>query len=735
MQTTPKNLALSNRRPDVEFCLQIPIVLLLMLIAHGQAGPWAMMSRQVLLTVLVLYGLALCLGHGGSWREHVPHRMVGLLSLSAFYGIAVCSDRPLLLGVSVLFYLVARFAFLGAPDAEYRTFLRGTLLFVVAANLFYLLGENLLGSLWLGLNRASVELCARVNPRLRFASSASMMKITIYGLLLATSLFLTCRPRRVFGYLAFCGLAVLLNAVYLSCMHWVPPKSWGVGLGQSEYEFGKFPVYRSFWEFPSMFDLALPYGLLLAALCGFLLFRFRRPVPAGPSGQVSWKALLLFDVEIACLAGFCALQAGYVTFRDWKSPKVGWYCEWNESYPAYSEYQSYGLITLGMYGTFLDDLRRHEVQVVPLCPPDRKQPGPALPAEPNADASAQPGPVGPERQTPAPPIASLSEASLKNLDLLIVMVRTAPFSAAELDALRNYLQEGGRILLIGDHTNLEQCQIPFNQLAEPYHIRLEFDSAFSFISWWFFNIRQSMALPFVAHNPGAYGIATGGSLTVRSPARPVLAGTYAFGDIGNIFKSSKKEAFLGDYTYQHGEYLGDVVLAATARVGRGRLVAFGDSSSFQNIAYAESADFVRHLLGWMLGCCRRPYLPGAGPVFLATALLLLLVWLFRGHRRGHGAITGLYIAGVVLSLAFRAGGESLANPHGKQCLLLRTPLSQINRDKFKKGSYLGLPVNLNRAGYSVRWIDELDASALRGSDLLVLPAPSRPLTYRQKRLT
>ena len=40
-------------------------------------------------------------------------------------------------------------------------------------------------------------------------------------------------------------------------------------------------------------------------------------------------------------------------------------------------------------------------------------------------------------------------------------------------------------------------------------------------------------------------------------------------------------SFLGNYHYDEGERLGDVVLVATATHGRGRVVVWGDTSAFQ----------------------------------------------------------------------------------------------------------------------------------------------------------
>jgi hypothetical protein len=60
-------------------------------------------------------------------------------------------------------------------------------------------------------------------------------------------------------------------------------------------------------------------------------------------------------------------------------------------------------------------------------------------------------------------------------------------------------------------------------------------------------------------------ISVGASLEIRPPARPVVVGRYGFSDLGNAV--NERGAYLGDYQYQVGEQVGDVVLAAGGEVG------------------------------------------------------------------------------------------------------------------------------------------------------------------------
>jgi len=48
----------------------------------------------------------------------------------------------------------------------------------------------------------------------------------------------------------------------------------------------------------------------------------------------------------------------------------------------------------------------------------------------------------------------LSPDVLKDVDVLILKVPTQPYQAAEIDAVANFVEQGGGLWVIGDHTNV-----------------------------------------------------------------------------------------------------------------------------------------------------------------------------------------------------------------------------------------------------------------------------------------
>ena len=58
-------------------------------------------------------------------------------------------------------------------------------------------------------------------------------------------------------------------------------------------------------------------------------------------------------------------------------------------------------------------------------------------------------------------------------------------------------------------------------------------------------------------------------------------------------------SFLGNYHYDPGEQLGDVVLVATTTYGRGRIVVWGDTSAFQGGLSSNYRKVVGPMLAWL----------------------------------------------------------------------------------------------------------------------------------------
>ncbi len=245
----------------------------------------------------------------------------------------------------------------------------------------------------------------------------------------------------------------------------------------------------------------------------------------------------------------------------------------------------------------------------------------------------------------------LSPADLDSARILMLIDPLQQLTEAEQGAIWTFVEGGGSLLIVGDHTDTDGSSTKLNAVLEPAGIELNFDTAMPFgprRSWngavksW--PVRFARATEF-----GGTGIRLGASLTLRDSATPIFIGTRAFSDHGD--RRNEARGNLGNSRLDPGEQLGDVALAALAFHGRGKVLVFGDTTPFQNATLARSHGFVSAVFDYLSApggvpdLVRNPIIP-----FLLLALVFL-VPLVVG--RGPGLPTALLccLAAGIMTLA------------------------------------------------------------------------------------
>lgn len=215
-------------------------------------------------------------------------------------------------------------------------------------------------------------------------------------------------------------------------------------------------------------------------------------------------------------------------------------------------------------------------------------------------------------------------------DTLFIINPQADWSEQQLDRIQSFVRSGGSLIVLGDHTDILGTQDSLNKLCSPFGVRYRFDSAYPLRNHWADSIHISDPWTCRSSIPdSAFSISIGASLEITDPqiATPLLYGQYGFSDAGN--RNNEQAAFLGDYLYRFGEPIGDVVLASKTRFGKGRVVVFGDTSSFQNVAIANTGlDFLPELFDEIT--TTRRYGQTTAPVLL---VLILFVAIAVPHTR------------------------------------------------------------------------------------------------------
>lgn len=212
---------------------------------------------------------------------------------------------------------------------------------------------------------------------------------------------------------------------------------------------------------------------------------------------------------------------------------------------------------------------------------------------------------------------ALSANDLERVQTVVVINVVNKLSDEAREAVSRFLQDGGSLLILADHTLYPDSSHPLDFIMNPAGITLNFDSARSlFDSGW-----EQPNLQFYQH-PVTSGItdetqtqiATGASLRVRPPARTLVAAKIGFVDDPDM--NNPSQGYLGDLKYSPGERLGDIPLVAAGRFGSGKVLVFGDTSSFQNPSLAAGARFVDQVFNWLA------YTHKLGAAWMPAALIV-----------------------------------------------------------------------------------------------------------------
>ena len=295
----------------------------------------------------------------------------------------------------------------------------------------------------------------------------------------------------------------------------------------------------------------------------------------------------------------------------------------------------------------------------------------------------------------------ITRALLSDAHILIVTNLNVSFSPEEQQVIWEFVQNGGSLLVLGDHTNVGGLQAPLNHLLSPVGIRFRFDAALPLdqkFKW--ATCSELFYQPSIAYLTSREDlqIGVGASLDVTFPAEPLIIGTYALSDKGN--QSNPEMAYLGDYQYNKGEQLGDVILAAHAYYGNGKVLVFGDTSPFQNTALPLSYQFLDRIFNWLNSTqTATTYILQTGLAFLFLFIALIMYRFLHMNRLPFFVFPLAVCVTLLISTTI-------------QPLLLPAPLfdrnivsidashgERFSRELFTDESLTGVMLNLNRNNY------------------------------------
>ncbi|MFH1314381.1 MAG: hypothetical protein ABIJ00_14285 [Candidatus Eisenbacteria bacterium] len=198
-------------------------------------------------------------------------------------------------------------------------------------------------------------------------------------------------------------------------------------------------------------------------------------------------------------------------------------------------------------------------------------------------------------------IDSLGGHDLSRVGVITFINPTTSLTDGEVSALGDFVTSGGGLLVLGDHTDIGGSRDPLNTLLSFTGIRFNFDSAVPLRKHWHGCLKtRAHETTRGAHDAVMLQTAVGASLEIEEPAFPLVVGRYGFSDAGD-YSNAGMGAHMGNGRHEATERVGDLVLVAGQSIGKGRVVTFGDTSPFQNVALFLSRNLVEETIAWLAG--------------------------------------------------------------------------------------------------------------------------------------
>ncbi len=178
----------------------------------------------------------------------------------------------------------------------------------------------------------------------------------------------------------------------------------------------------------------------------------------------------------------------------------------------------------------------------------------------------------------------LTSELLNTTDILVLKCPTQPYDDEEIQAVHTFIRNGGGVFLIGDHTDVFGMNTFLNQIAEPLGLRFNSDALYDLKTGELTTYIPPRIAPhpLVAHI-SAFDFMTSCSLEPTSlvsslSIENVMIGTRLISEPGTY---STENFFRKSFASSDSNY-GCFLQCAAIRYGKGRVVAFTDSTVFSS---------------------------------------------------------------------------------------------------------------------------------------------------------
>jgi hypothetical protein len=189
--------------------------------------------------------------------------------------------------------------------------------------------------------------------------------------------------------------------------------------------------------------------------------------------------------------------------------------------------------------------------------------------------------------------SEMTTEALNGADVLVLLHPIDDWTDEQLDVIWSYVRSGGALLVVAaPGTKDGDVTSSFNQLLQPLAMRVRRDVAVARTAGWqhgLANLAHPAALAVDTRRPW-FGYLESSSIQLGWPAAPVIVGRWGWSDPGSDAVLTQQARF------EPGERLGDLILAASQRVGRGRVFVLGDPIPLTNLGNVTQYPLTGRLL-------------------------------------------------------------------------------------------------------------------------------------------